>query len=72
MPWMIMTAPCVICGQLFGFAPNKVPSFRGEDGVKRPCCRGCLEAANEMRIAAGMEPFPEPQEGAYEPEEVPF
>jgi hypothetical protein len=60
---------CIGCGQTFCYNPDKVPSLRVE-GIRQPVCRNCIEEANPIRIANGLEPIAI-QPGAYEalPEE---
>jgi hypothetical protein len=47
--------PCVGCGRVFGYNPIHVPSIR-INGEREPICRECIEAANPVRIANGLEP----------------
>lgn len=68
MGYMMIYAPCVVCKKPFASNPNKVPSFR-VNGVKEPICKSCLDLVNEKRKEKGLEPFPPPLPGAYEPEE---
>lgn len=63
--YAIMIGPCVLCKRPFSFNPMKVPSFK-VNGIKEPCCEPCLDRANAMRKAAGLEPFPPPLPGAYD------
>ena len=56
---------CFICGERFGFNPNKVPSIRIE-GVREPVCRNCMVRANKKRVKLGMVPLPI-QEDAFKP-----
>lgn len=64
--YVFMIAACVLCKQPFSFNPHKVPSLM-VNGTKEPLCEGCHKAANLARKAAGVPPWPEPLEGAYEP-----
>jgi hypothetical protein len=61
----LVLAPCVGCGNLFGFNPERVPSIR-VDGVRQPVCRTCFDRRQAHRRANGL-----PEEsllpGAYEP-----
>lgn len=66
--FMVVLGRCAVCGQVFSFNPNKVPSVR-VDGKREPICRACIEMANKVRIDGGMEPFPV-LEDAYEAEEI--
>lgn len=67
MGYMFATSPCIACGNLFTYAPTKVPSIP-IDGVRQPICRSCVDVANPMRVDMGLEPIV-PLPGAYEPEE---
>lgn len=58
-------APCINCGQIFGFNPHKVPSTK-INGVREPVCQSCLVVWNAQRVAAGLEAIPA-LPGAYEP-----
>ena len=40
-------SPCVVCKELFGYNPNRVPSITIK-GVKQGICRKCIEMANEV------------------------
>jgi len=68
MGYMLATAPCVHCKQLFSFNPDLVPSVR-VNGIKEPICKACVLWANPKRIAKGLEPI-RILPGAYEPQEV--
>ncbi len=46
------TAPCLCCGRVFSFHPNKVPSINGQ-----PICEDCVKKANPIRIAEGLPPI---------------
>jgi heterodisulfide reductase subunit C len=79
MAWMICTGSCVICGDIFDFNPDTVPSVRVTEkdgelvpdpaGPRCPICRRCVEAGNRERELRGMEPIVVP-EGAYGAQEV--
>jgi hypothetical protein len=56
---------CVACKKLFGFNPNRVPSFP-IDGIREPICRECFNELNTRRIKQNMEAFPLHSD-AYEP-----
>ena len=64
MGYAICTGSCAACGAVFSFNPHKVPSLRVE-GVRRPICLGCINAANEVRKANGV-PALTVLPGAYE------
>lgn len=62
---VLLTSPCLGCGQMFASNPNHVPSLNNQ-----PICRECVTEANEQRVEMGLDPHPiHPQ--AYEalPEE---
>ena len=65
MAYYLVFAPCIGCGSLFGFNPEKVPSIR-VDGVRQPVCRTCFDRRQAHRRANAL-----PEEsllpGAYEP-----
>ena len=66
---MYMFGPCVRCGQIFSFNPERVPSMRlTPDGPREPICRECVEWANTLREKTGA-PAIVPLPGAYDPEE---
>jgi hypothetical protein len=57
--------PCVGCGNIFSFNPNRVPSIRIM-GERQPICYECVQRANPLRKENGLEPiqiFPD----SYEP-----
>lgn len=62
---MVMAA-CILCGKPFSFNPHKVPSLK-VNGHREPVCLSCHTTANNEREAAGVERWPEPMPGAYEP-----
>lgn len=54
-------SPCLICGKLFRFHPNKVPSIPIKDGkphpdgIKMPLCKDCVDnVVNPVRIQKGL------------------
>jgi hypothetical protein len=65
MGYFIMMGSCIMCKQPFAFNPHKVPSIR-VDGKREPLCLRCHGRANEVRKARGLEPWPDPQPGAYD------
>ena len=83
MPWMFVLGSCWFCKGPMTFNPEKVPSLPidpvtgltpdlgGDPGraTREPLCRVCVEKANVMREAAGLEAFAIHPD-AYEPEEV--
>lgn len=70
MSYMSALGPCICCGTVFSFNPERVPSTRAITGSREPVCRSCMEAANAKRAAMGLEPHPI-LPGAYDAEEVP-
>ena len=68
MGWVSCIGQCIICGRIFDFNPNLVPSVRVRN-VREPVCKRCIDAANPKRIESGLAPI-EILPGAYEPEEV--
>ena len=56
MGYAMAMGTCFACHKPFTFNPMRVPSIRIE-GVKQPVCRECVERANPMRIANGLEPI---------------
>jgi len=64
MGYVFMTSACVGCGQLFNYNPMRVPSIR-VNGSREPVCQICVERANPIRLANGLEPIV-PYADAYE------
>lgn len=69
MAWVAVMGPCWSCGRIFSFSPTKVPSIV-VDGVREPLCASCVDRANRLRPAEGLDPIV-PLPGAYEPDETP-
>lgn len=69
MAWLTCMGACVVCGKLFEFNPELVPSVL-VNGRKEPVCRTCIETANPKRKAKGLPEIPI-LPGAYDPQEVP-
>lgn len=46
--------------------PRKVPSVYDKNGVLQPICLYCHTKVNKVRKEHGLDPWPEPLEGAYE------
>lgn len=63
--WVSVVGPCIGCGRVFSFHPNRVPSLLVR-GVREPVCGACIERVNPLRVAKGLPPV-EPLPGAYEP-----
>ena len=53
----IAIAPCLVCGHMFAFNPDKVPSHR-VDGKREPICSVCMETGNAERVRLGKPPHP--------------
>jgi hypothetical protein len=64
--YAMMISPCLLCKRPFGYNPLRVPSIRYE-GKKEPICEPCFHAGQKIRKEAGVEPWPDPLPGAYEP-----
>lgn len=67
MGWMVCMGLCASCRRTFEFNPERVPSVR-VNGEREPVCKSCINAANALRQARGLDPIV-PLPGAYEPEE---
>lgn len=70
MAWMSVIGPCIACGRVFSFHPERVPSSSAITGQREPVCRPCMDRINGKRREMGLEPF-EILDGAYDAEEVP-
>lgn len=65
MGYAMCMSPCYQCKRVFSYNPHFVPSLTVY-GTREPFCRDCIERANPIRVAKGLEPIvPHPQ--AYEP-----
>jgi hypothetical protein len=62
--FVIVHGACFGCSRAFAFHPNKVPSINIA-GSREPICIDCVNLANPLRIANGLEPIT-PLPGAYE------
>jgi hypothetical protein len=69
MAWMMVIGPCILCGRIFEFNADRVPSAV-VNGKREPLCRACVERANPLRKEKGL-PEIRILPGAYEPQEVP-
>lgn len=71
MGYAMVMGRCLVCGQTFTFHPHKAPSVRVKkiDGTnpREPICRECHAMVNAKRVEKGLDPFPDPLPGAYEP-----
>jgi hypothetical protein len=68
MGYVFASGPCFVCGDVFSFSAERVPSIIVDD-VRRPICSDCVEVVNREREAAGNPPIV-PLPGAYDPDEV--
>lgn len=69
MSFMTAMGPCIACGQVFSFNPERVPSTTALTGKREPVCANCMARINTARKAKGLAEFPI-LPGAYEAEEV--
>ena len=51
MGYAFMTSRCGMCGNMFTYHPNYVPSLNNV-----PFCRRCVESANIIRVQQGLTP----------------
>jgi len=65
MEYILCLGPCIGCGTLFTFNPERVPSIR-IDGVRQPICRACFERRQAHRRANNL-PVETLLPGAYDP-----
>lgn len=64
--YVVVIGPCVACGRIIGYHPNKAPSLV-VDGEPRALCEACFNRWNEIhRLSQGLPPEPLDPE-AYEP-----
>jgi len=56
MGYALCMGNCFSCKRLFSFNPLRVPSLR-VNGNREPVCRACVDRANPVRIANGLEPI---------------
>ena len=68
MGYMAVIGNCVGCNAIFSYNAERVPSIT-IDGVRQPICEVCVERANPLRVANGLDPIVV-LPGAYEPEQV--
>lgn len=54
MGYVFVMGACIGCGRLFSFNPHAVPSIPIK-GVREPVCRACVERANLIRKANGLD-----------------
>ena len=67
--YMIAVSGCYVCGGIFQYNPDLVPSFPDNAGVNQPICAKCMLAINTERVKMGNAPFTI-LPGAYEPGSV--
>ena len=67
MGFAALITPCICCGRIFSCNPHKVPSSSALTGEREPVCRDCYERLQRTRERLGLDPWPDPQPGAYEP-----
>ena len=67
MTFVSVIGDCYGCKRIFSFNPDFVPSLR-VNGIKEPFCKSCIDKANPVRIANGLEPL-RIHPMAYEPNE---
>jgi hypothetical protein len=67
MGFYFVMGACYSCQTLISFNPEKVPSIIDErTGLREPVCRPCVERANPIRKANGLQEIVV-LDGAYEP-----
>lgn len=66
----IVVGRCVLCREMFGFNPDRVPSIitAESNGQREPVCKTCLPFFNEERERLGL-PVLVVLEGSYSPSE---
>jgi hypothetical protein len=64
MAYVQAYSACYSCKRLIAYNPDLVPSIR-INGVREPVCRACIQQANPVRIAKGLQPITI-SPGAYE------
>lgn len=72
MGYMFVMGECIGCRRMFSFNADLVPSLPAAvspTGQREPICPACVERANPVRVAKGLEPI-RVLPGAYEPSEV--
>jgi hypothetical protein len=67
MGYYLAMGPCIGCGRVFSFNPDKVPSSSAVTGKREPLCQACVDRLNPIRIKNGLQPIV-PLPGAYEPQ----
>ena len=66
MGYAVVMGPCLVCRQVFGFNPRRVPSLT-VNGNREPVCKTCIDTENDRRRSIGGELLPEPHADAYSP-----
>ncbi len=54
--YVSILGPCLTCGRVFSYHPNRVPSVRIK-GNREPVCQTCIDLANVKRKAKGLPPL---------------
>lgn len=67
MRYLTLWADCHRCGRMFTSNPSLVPSMRDANGIKQPLCEPCVRAIQSIQRERGLEVWPDPLPGAYEP-----
>jgi len=67
MAYMFCLGPCIVCGRMFSFNPELVPSVVVH-GQREPVCKTCIKRANPLREKNGLAPI-HVLPGAYDAEE---
>lgn len=61
--YAVAISPCFGCKKIFAYNPLEVPSIR-VNGIREPVCQSCVDEANPIRIANGLQPIT-PSPDAY-------
>lgn len=64
--YAMLVCLCFFCKNVMTCNPRKVPSVYDKNGVLQPICLYCHTKVNKVRKEHGLDPWPEPLEGAYE------
>lgn len=56
--YVVVVIPCYCCRNPTVCNPNKVPSFRDENGIRQPICENCMTRINMKRREQHLAPFP--------------
>lgn len=75
MGYMYVLGPCLLCGRVFTFNPEHVPSIPWKngrpdpEGTREPICETCIVVVNDRRKSDGLDEWPVHPD-AYEPAEA--